>query len=73
MTKQKQEKIKYCKCGGKIALCEAFCSSVQKDQEPYQNGVITGNQEDIELNGSIMLKVRICEKCKKIKSAEVDY
>lgn len=67
-----KDKIRYCKCGGKIALCQAFCGSVTKDQEPYRNGVREGDEEDIELDGCITITVRICEKCKKIKSAQIE-
>jgi len=67
-----KDKIQYCKCGGKLALCQTFINSVTKDQEPYRNGFREGDEGEIELDGCITLTVHICEKCKHIESAQIE-
>ncbi len=53
----------YCKCGGLIALGMAYIDEVTLDQEPYDNGFIEGNMDEVQLNNPLSYAILVCEKC----------
>jgi hypothetical protein len=68
----KKEKIDYCKCGGKIALCQTFCYSIEPDQEPFINGKFE-QLEEITLDSPITITAHVCIKCKEVKDVNAEW
>jgi len=65
------EKCPLCK-NGRIALAQILTNYATLDQEPYTNGVIEGDSDDIQLNESVNLSLHICDNCKEIFSISVE-
>ncbi len=61
----------YCKCGGKIASGIAYINGMTSDQEPFDDGFIEGNEEEIELDYPLNFLILACVKCKKPYGADL--
>lgn len=59
------------KCGSKTVLAIGIADSFCPDEEPYENGIIEDSKQN-EIEVTVYISIRYCEKCDRIISADVE-